>query len=141
MVEFSENDTPVFDEVMEVLKRHPDFEYLRLKDEEMLPVPGLEIYPDRRKIYRGRKEINLTVKEYDLFYLLVVNQGHVLTYHQIYEKVWGQDSLGNENNTIKCHIRNLRDKLYAALPDAAFTIRCEREVGYCFELNTEQKHT
>ena len=61
MVEFSENDTPVFDEVMEVLKRHPDFEYLRLKDEEMLPVPGLEIYPDRRKIYRCRKEINLTV--------------------------------------------------------------------------------
>ena len=135
MVEFNEDDAPVFDEVMEILKRHPDFEYLRLKDEEMLPVPGLEIYPDRRKIYRGRKEINLTVKEYDLFYLLVVNQGHVLTYHQIYEKVWGQDSLGNENNTIKCHIRNLREKLYAALPDASFTIRCEREVGYCFELN------
>lgn len=135
MVEFSEEDTPVFEEVMEVLKRHPDFEYLRLKDEAMLPVPGLEIYPDRRKIYRGRKEINLTVKEYDLFYLLVVNRGRVLTYHQIYEKVWGQDSLGNECNTIKCHIRNLREKLYEALPDASFTIRCEREIGYCFELN------
>lgn len=135
MVEFNEEDTPVFDEVMEALKRHPDFEYLRLNDEAMLPVPGLEIYPDRRKIYRGRKEINLTVKEYDLFYLLVVNRGRVLTYHQIYEKVWGQDSLGNESNTIKCHIRNLREKLYKALPDASFTIRCEREIGYCFELN------
>lgn len=135
MVEFNEEDTHVFDEVLEVLKRHPDFEYLRLNDEAMLPVPGLEIYPDRRKIYRGRKEINLTVKEYDLFYLLVVNRGRVLTYHQIYEKVWGQDSLGNESNTIKCHIRNLREKLYKALPDASFTIRCEREIGYCFELN------
>lgn len=135
MVEFNEEDTHVFDEVLEVLKRHPDFEYLRLNDEAMLPVPGLEIYPDRRKIYRGRKEINLTVKEYDLFYLLVVNRGRVLTYHQIYEKVCGQDSLGNESNTIKCHIRNLREKLYKALPDASFTIRCEREIGYCFELN------
>ena len=55
MVEFSEENTPVFDEVMEVLKRHPDFEYLRLADEAVLPVPGLEIYPDRRKIYRGRQ--------------------------------------------------------------------------------------
>jgi len=137
VVEFNEDDTPVFDEVMEVLKRHPDFEYLQMKDDSVLPVPGLEIYPDRRKIYRGRKEINLTVKEYDIFYLLVVNRGRVLTYHQIYQKVWGQDSLGNESNTIKCHIRNLREKLYEALPDASFTIRCEREIGYCFELNPQ----
>lgn len=137
MVEFNEDDAPVFDEVMEILKRHPDFEYLQMENESVLPVPGLEIYPDRRKIYRGRKEINLTVKEYDIFYLLVVNRGRVLTYHQIYQKVWGQDSLGNESNTIKCHIRNLREKLYEALPDASFTIRCEREIGYCFELNPQ----
>lgn len=137
MVEFNEDDAPVFNEVMEILKRHPDFEYLQMKDDSVLPVPGLEIYPDRRKIYRGRKEINLTVKEYDIFYLLVVNRGRVLTYHQIYQKVWGQDSLGNESNTIKCHIRNLREKLYEALPDASFTIRCEREIGYCFELNPQ----
>ena len=137
MVEFNEDDAPVFDEVMEILKRHPDFEYLQMKDDSVLPVPGLEIYPDRRKIYRGRKEINLTVMEYDIFYLLVVNRGRVLTYHQIYQKVWGQDSLGNESNTIKCHIRNLREKLYEALPDASFTIRCEREIGYCFELNPQ----
>lgn len=137
MVEFNEDDAPVFDEVMEILKRHPDFEYLQMKDDSVLPVPGLEIYPDRRKIYRGRKEINLTVKEYDIFYLLMVNRGRVLTYHQIYQKVWGQDSLGNESNTIKCHIRNLREKLYEALPDASFTIRCEREIGYCFELNPQ----
>ena len=137
MVEFNEDDAPVFNEVMEILKRHPDFEYLQMKDDSVLPIPGLEIYPDRRKIYRGRKEINLTVKEYDIFYLLVVNRGRVLTYHQIYQKVWGQDSLGNESNTIKCHIRNLREKLYEALPDASFTIRCEREIGYCFELNPQ----
>lgn len=106
-----------------------------------MSVPGLKIYPNRRKIYRGRKEINLTVKEYDLFYLLVVNRGRILTYRQIYQSIWGEDALGNESNTIKCHIRNLREKLYTALPDTAFTIRCEREVGYCFELKSESIHT
>lgn len=141
MIEFGEQDSPAFDEVMDVLKRHPDFDYQQLNEDSVLSVPGLEIYPNRRKIYRGRKEISLTVKEYDLFYLLVVNQGHVLTYSQIYQKIWGGDALGNESNTIKCHIRNLRDKMNAALPDAAFTIRCEREVGYCFELDREHKNT
>ena len=32
---------------------------------------------------------------------------------------------------------HLREKLYEAEPDAPFTIRCVREVGYCFEINSE----
>ena len=137
MIEFGQQDSAVFDEVIDVLKRYPNFDYQQLNEIPVPSIPGLEIYPNRRKIYCGRKEINLTVKEYDLFYLLVMNQGHVLTYSQIYQKVWGEDAIGNENNTIKCHIRNLREKMYAALPNAAFAIRCEREVGYCFELKPE----
>ena len=65
------------------------------------------------------------------------NKGRVLTYDQIYSKVWGEDSYGDESNAIGCHIRNLREKLYEAEPDAPFTIRCVREVGYCFEINSE----
>lgn len=53
LVEFSEQDSSVFDEVMEVLKRYPDFEYQQLNEDSVLSVPGLEIYPNRRKIYRG----------------------------------------------------------------------------------------
>ena len=101
----------------------------------MLSIPGLEIFPDRRKIYRDRREIDLTTKEYDLLYLLAINKGHVLTYAQIYQDVWGEEALGNENNAVKCHIRNLRHKLYAAVPDAPFAIRYIREVGYCLEVN------
>lgn len=92
MIEFNGQDTPAFDEVMGVLKRYPDFEYVQMNDDSILSVPGLEIYPSRRKIYRGRKEISLTAKEYDLFYLLVVNRGQVLTYGQIYQNVWGDVS-------------------------------------------------
>lgn len=137
VIEFQEQDISVFDEVMEVLKCHPGFEYLRLADEPMVSLPGLEIYPDRRKIYRDRREIRLTAKEYDLLSLLVANKGRVLTYDQIYQKVWGEDAYGDESNAIGCHIRNLREKLYEAEPDAPFTIRCVREVGYCFEINQE----
>ena len=135
VLEFTDCDSAILDEIMEVVNRHPDIEYLRVKDEQVLSLPGLEIYPGRRKIYRDRREINLTAKEYDLLCLLVANKGQVLTYDQIYRKVWGEDAYGDESNAIGCHIRNLREKLYEAEPDAPFIIRCVREVGYCFEEN------
>ena len=100
LIEFNGQDSQAFDEVMEVLKHYPDFEYIQMNDDSILSVPGLEIYPSRRKIYRRRKEISLTAKEYDLFYLLVVNRGQVLTYEQIYQSVWGDEAIGKENNAI-----------------------------------------
>lgn len=103
----------------------------------MLSLPGLDIYPDRRKVYRNSNEISLTTKEFEIFYLLVVNKGRVLTYDQIYHKVWNEDTIGNEKNAVKCHIRNIRDKLDVTMPEAPFTIKCVREIGYCFEVNSE----
>lgn len=48
---------------MEVVDRHPDFKRYELRDEPALQLPGLEIYPDQRKIYRDRREIHMTAKE------------------------------------------------------------------------------
>lgn len=118
---------------MDVLKRYPDFNQLCLGDDTKLLLPGLDIYPDRRKVYCSKNDVNLTTKEYDLLCLLVANKGHVLTYGQIYRQVWGEEYVGNVNNAVGCHIRNLRGKLYAAAPDTPFTIRCVREIGYCLE--------
>lgn len=138
VIEFDERDSATFDEITDILKRYPDFGCLKMKAEPIVSLPGLEIYLDRHKIYCGRREINLTAKEYDILCLLVANKGCVLTYGQIYEKVWGEASLGNESNAISCHVRNLREKLYAESPDAPFNIRCVREIGYCFEIKTEK---
>ena len=96
VIEFNDQDSSVFDEVMAVLKHHSAFEQLRFNEEDVLSLPRLEIYPDRRKIYRNRREINLTAKEYDLLCLLVANKGRVLTYEQIYQRIWGEEPLGNE---------------------------------------------
>ena len=40
--------------------------------------------------------------------LLAANKGRVLTYEQIYDKVWGEISAGNEKDTVGFYIRNLR---------------------------------
>ena len=66
----------------------------------MISLPGLEIYPSRRKVFRDRQEIQLTAKEYEILLLLAANKGRVVTYSQIYEKVWGDFPSGGESNTI-----------------------------------------
>lgn len=137
MIEFNVQDSSVFDEIMEVLKRYPSFEYKHLNDDSVLSIQGLKIYPERRKIYQGHQEISLTAKEYDLLCLLATNKGRVLTYDQIYQKVWGEEAFGTVNNAIACHVHNLREKIGRILPDGCFVIRCVREVGYCFEADSE----
>lgn len=86
-------------------------------------------------MYCNAQKINLTAKEYDLLYLLAANKGQILTYSQIYERVWKEHSASDEKKVIGFHIRNLREKLYKASPKILFNIRCVREVGYCLEVN------
>lgn len=101
----------------------------------MLTLAELEIYPGRRKVYRNNAEIELAAKEFDLLCLLAVNRGYVLTYTQIYEKIWNMDSVGDVNNSVGCHVRSLRRKLQKEYPDAPFTIQCLRDIGYRLEMN------
>lgn len=138
ILEFHERDVNAFEDILSILKLHPEITKYDLDREPMLSLPGLEIYPSRRKVFRDRQEIRLTAKEYEILLLLAANKGHVLTYSQIYTKVWGDIPSGCESNTIGFHICNLREKLYQAAPNAPFTIRSVREVGYCFEIQAEK---
>lgn len=120
---------------MSALKQYPNFDHLRLNEETVLSLPGLEINLDRRKVYCDQQELELTVKEYNILCLLVVNKGRALTHSQIYEKVWDDDALGNERKAVGYHIWNIRRKLDAVVPDRKFKIESVREVGYRLEIN------
>lgn len=137
VLEFADQDSSVFEEIMEVIKSHSGFEAYKFNDVQILSVSELDFYPAQKKVYYYAMEIDLTVKEFDIFYLLAANKGQTLTYDKIYYKVWDEESIGNEKNAVKCHIRNIRDKLDAVMPKAPFVIKCVREVGYCFEVNAE----
>ena len=139
LIEFDEKDVSVYERVMRALKLHPAFERMRVSSESIsdavLELPGLEIYPDRRKVFQDRREISLTTKEFDLLCLLAANKGIVLSYKHIYETVWGEKGLGNESNAVGCQVRKLRKKLYTESPKSPLTIRCVREVGYCLDVS------
>lgn len=74
------------------------------------------------------------MKEYKILCFLVANRNRVLTYEQIYQRVWGKDAIGNESNAVGCHVRNLRKKLLQAAPDPPFKLQSVRETGYCFQI-------
>ena len=114
ILELCERDTEVLEQILSILKNHPEIEKIEVDEEPMVSLPGLEIFPSKRKVFRDRQEIQLTTKEYRILLLLATNKGRVLTYAQIYEQVWGDFTTGNENNTIGFHICNLREKLYRA---------------------------
>lgn len=56
------------------------------------------------------KPIDLTLKEYELLHLLLINIGIVLKRDVILQNIWGYDFDG-ETRTVDVHIRTLRSKL------------------------------
>jgi len=63
-----------------------------------------------REVFRGKRAIELTAKEFDLLEYLLTNPRQVFTRDQILERVWGYDFLG-DSNIIEVYIRYLRLKL------------------------------
>ncbi len=134
-MEFSDYESAAFSDIMSMLQKYSDFRRYTLKDEVILSLPGMEICPERRKIYSNSHEISMTKKEFDMFYLLAVNKGRGLTYEQIYQSVWNGYATGGERTAVVYHIRNIRKKL-SDIP--ALSIQCVRELGYCMEVETEE---
>lgn len=135
ILELTEHDSSAFEDILAFLSRHPDLKKWELRDEPVLSFPGLEINLARRKITSNGQEISFTAKEYDIFCLLAANKNRVLTYEQIYEKVWGDFSSGSERETIGFHIRNIRRKLFDIDQAPAYQIESIRDVGYRFQYN------
>lgn len=131
IVEFMQNDDKVFAELMKVINQFSSIQQYDISSG--LSLQNLEILPNQRKVYCGKQEISLTTREFNLLCYFAANKGRVLTYEQIYQKIWGNYVQDIENNTIGSHVCKLREKLYKACPDRKFEIRCVRETGYCFE--------
>lgn len=80
------------------------------KKNDILSFKDLEISLEERVVKRKGKAVELTLKEFELLKLLVVNKGIALSREKILEKVWGYDYLG-ETRTVDMHVQKLRKKL------------------------------
>ena len=64
-------------------------------------------------------EMEFTAKEYMILEMLIKYQGKVFTKANLYESIWQDEYLGDEN-AIKTHISNLRNKLKKANPEEEY---------------------
>jgi len=80
------------------------------KSEKLLAFADVSINTDSRQVTKNEQIIDLTVKEFDLLVELVRNKNVALYRDRLYEKVWGEEFVG-ETRTLDSHIQRLRKKL------------------------------
>ncbi|BAU64076.1 two component transcriptional regulator [Stanieria sp. NIES-3757] len=78
--------------------------------QEQLRFADLVLDLTTRRLLKGDRTIDLTMKEFELLKYLMSNPRKVLTREEIIENVWGYDYRG-ESNVIEVYIRYLRLKI------------------------------
>lgn len=79
----------------------------------------MELDGDTKRVTVNGQEIELTAKEYWILELLLQNKGKVFTKANLYETIWQGEYLGDDN-AVKTHISNLRNKLKKANPNEEY---------------------
>lgn len=89
---------------------------------------GLRADLTARLVYIDGKRIEMSPKEYDLFFYLLLNRNIALSREKLLNEVWGYDFFG-DTRTLDTHIKLLRRSL-GRYADRIVTLR---GVGYRFE--------
>lgn len=100
-------------------------------EKEIIKIGDLELNKNEFKVKRKEEDIFLNAKEFKILEMLMESSGRVFTKKQIYEKVWQEEYLGDDN-TIMVHISHLRDKIESD-PKNPCKIKTIRGIGYRFE--------
>lgn len=98
---------------------------------EEFDIRGLIINKANHKCTLYGKEISLTPIEFSILYYLCENRGRVIPSEEIFEVVWGEKYLDN-NNTVMAHIGRLREKLHEPARKPKF-VKTVWGVGYTIE--------
>ena len=105
------------------------------KEEDVLiteyDVNGLIINKNSHKCTLFGKDITLTPIEFSILWYLCEHRGKVIPSEELFEKVWGERFLDN-NNTVMAHIGRLREKLKEPAKHPRF-IKTVWGVGYTIE--------
>jgi DNA-binding response OmpR family regulator len=99
----------------------------RVGGDEVLRVNDLEVNTATREVKRGKRKLNLTLREYELLEFMARNPRRVLSRDLLLSRVWGQES-GVETNVVDVYVTYLRKKLEA--PGEPKLIQTVRGVGY-----------
>ena len=75
-----------------------------------LIIRGLEVQKDSRRVFVSGREVNLPQKEFEVLLFFAQNPNRVFSREELFEKLWGLDSLGDAA-TVTVHIARIREKI------------------------------
>jgi two-component system OmpR family response regulator len=93
----------------------------------VLRVENLELDPSSRKVRRGKREIKLSPKEFDLLFLLMRHAGETVTRQDLLRESWGLQP-ETDSNLVDVYVNYLRRKV--DFPDEGKLIYTVRGSGY-----------
>lgn len=115
------------------LRRYVQYNHAAGMEQKNAPVMeydinGLIINKNTHKCSLYGKEVTLTPIEFSVLWYLCQNRGKVISSEELFEKVWGEKFLDN-NNTVMAHIGRIREKLKEPARNPKF-IKTVWGVGY-----------
>ncbi|MBC7959159.1 MAG: response regulator transcription factor [Vallitaleaceae bacterium] len=101
-----------------------------ISEQEIIKIEGIVINKTTHEVSIDSHLIELSLKEFELLYLLAKNKGRVFDREYLLQKIWGYDYVG-ETRTVDVHIRNLRMKIEEDDANPIY-IKTVRGIGYKF---------
>lgn len=99
------------------------------KGDIIVTIGNVTIWPDKREVKVGDKELVLNRKEFDLLYYFVINPNRVISKISLAESVWGDNvDQADSLDFIYSQVKNLRRKLKEV--DARVKIQVIYGFGY-----------
>lgn len=95
-----------------------------------LELAGLRVDRKKHRVWKQNREVNLTLKEFKLLELLLLNPGEVISRDKFLDQVWGTEVFVTDR-TVDTHISALRKKIEDNPEEPSFILSV-RGVGYKF---------
>ena len=100
-------------------------------EDDEIDIRGLSISQARHRCTLNGQELKLTPLEFRILWTLCRRRGSVVSSEELFESVWGEKYLDN-NNTVMAHIARLREKMHEPARRPKF-IKTVWGVGYTIE--------
>ncbi|COA29127.1 response regulator transcription factor [Streptococcus pneumoniae] len=99
---------------------------------ELISLGNLKMNHSSYEVQIGEEMLDLTVKSFELLWILASNPERVFSKTDLYEKIWKEDYV-DDTNTLNVHIHALRQELAKYSSDQTPTIKTVWGLGYKIE--------
>ncbi|MDO4394244.1 MAG: response regulator transcription factor [Bacillota bacterium] len=115
------------------LRRQKSLSLQAKQEQNIYEIADLKVDINSHEVYVDGKEVNLTVKEFEILKLLIENPRKVFPASQIFETVWKTNCMDNDTKTVMVYISTLRKKIECKSSKSTSNyIISVRGVGYKF---------